>query len=626
MATTVSLVKVFQASTSYATDHEANYTAIESAINSLSLLIGGATSVLDVPIGLREIFDRNGIIGKASYKPSDNGGVALPSNNLTVAAGAYWSTSYFAKKDTTTLINMDAFSTATLYINVPNGGVPSVATSASADTAWQFAYNQATDIVSAVALYSTCDILLDGDDYKGMLGSYQSVAERLTAMEAGAGILGTYYAEDAAAHSGLNFGYKAGKVQNDNVVTATGASTTLLAASNTNYIEVHPGTGVVTDNVVGFTVGRIPLFTVTTTGGAINVVTDQRSWARAGGSGGGHAQNTDLGTDAAEFKLNRLVTGAPSLNASFKAERGSSADVDIRWNESTDKWEFTNDGSVYTDIGAAAAFDPGAQQLTKYVAKLDPPTIIERLAISTDGAYINTNLSPSGDNVITDAPQGCQALVLRVQFWDSDSTPDSTVNVKFKQYNGASSPLKSYTVWADGVNEQDKVQTIIVGPGDDGGATPIVGFSYLVTASGANTANVRVFLCGYMVKVTGVGSQTKSFSSTGNTVAAATTTNFNKTGFINRGLVYNLTITETGGTMTGTYDIEIYKKDTFVAGDLLYSAQNIDATASSRVYTDRLPFMYLDGDSTSELHIKIRNDDGAQSGTWTIAITAEQFL
>lgn len=622
MATTVSLVKVFLGSTSYAGDHESNYTAIEDAINTLSGLLGGATSILDVPAGLQEIFDRNGIIGKASYKPSDNGGAALPSNNLTVAAGAYWSGATFNKKSTTTSINMNAFSTATLYINVPTGGVPVVSTTTTQDTAWQFAYNQTTDIVSAVVRYSTCDVLFDGDDYNAMLGGYASVAERLDAISASSGALGTYYAENAAAHSGLNFGYLLGKVHNDNVVTDTAGSTILLTNAVLNYIEVHPGTGVVSTNLVAFTTGRIPLFTVTPSGGAIAAVVDKRSWARAGAGGGGHAQNTDLGTDAAEFKLNRLVAGAPSLNASLKVERGSSADVDVRWNEATDKWQFTNDGSTYSDIGAPGAFDAGAQQLTKYVAKNDPPQVAERLAISTDGAYVNVNLGPSGDNVITDAPQGCQALVLRVQCWDT--TPGLTINAKFKQYNGASSPTKSYSVWA-GANEQSGVMTIII-PGDDGGTTPIVGFSYLVTASAANTSNVRVFLMGYMVKVTGVGSQTKDFSSAGSVVAAATTTNFNKTAFINRGLVYNLTMTETGGVMTGTYDISIYKKDTFLAADLLYSAVAIDATASSRIYTDRLPFMYLDGDSTSELHIKIKNNDGVQSGTWTIAITAEQFL
>ena len=52
-------------------------------------------------------------------------------------------------------------------------------------------------------------------------------------------------------------------------------------------------------------------------------------------------------------RLNAGVTGTPSLNAGLEVERGSSTDVQLRWNESTDKWQFTNDGSTYYDIGAA---------------------------------------------------------------------------------------------------------------------------------------------------------------------------------------------------------------------------------------------------------------------------------
>jgi hypothetical protein len=223
-----------------------------------------------------------------------------------------------------------------------------------------------------------------------------------------------------------------------------------------------------------------------------------------------------------------------------------------------------------------------------------------------------------------DAPQGVSALVLRVAFWDT--TPGSGVNIKFKQYGAISSPLKSYTVWG-GTSEHSGYLSTIVIPGDDGNTTsPTLGYEKLITASGSGTANVRVWLMGYYIRVTGVGSQTKAFSSTGNTVNAATTTNFNKTGFVNRGLVYILKVTETGGTMTGTYNISIYAKDTFLAADLLYQATTIDATANSRVFTDRLPFMYLDSDLTSELHIKIQNNDATYNGTFTLALTAEQFL
>jgi hypothetical protein len=46
---------------------------------------------------------------------------------------------------------------------------------------------------------------------------------------------------------------------------------------------------------------------------------------------------------------------APSENAGIEVDRGSSANVQLIWNESTDKWTFTNDGTNYSNIGSAAA-------------------------------------------------------------------------------------------------------------------------------------------------------------------------------------------------------------------------------------------------------------------------------
>ena len=48
--------------------------------------------------------------------------------------------------------------------------------------------------------------------------------------------------------------------------------------------------------------------------------------------------------------LNSNVTGAPVLNAGIEVERGDSANVAIRWNESLDVWEITTDGSGYSSI------------------------------------------------------------------------------------------------------------------------------------------------------------------------------------------------------------------------------------------------------------------------------------
>jgi hypothetical protein len=52
--------------------------------------------------------------------------------------------------------------------------------------------------------------------------------------------------------------------------------------------------------------------------------------------------------------LNSDVTGAPSENAGIEVNRGTSADVFIRWNETTDTWEFTNDGTNYLQLSPGA--------------------------------------------------------------------------------------------------------------------------------------------------------------------------------------------------------------------------------------------------------------------------------
>lgn len=50
--------------------------------------------------------------------------------------------------------------------------------------------------------------------------------------------------------------------------------------------------------------------------------------------------------------LNNGSTATPSFNAGIEVERGNFANVQIRWNETTDKWQFTNDGTTYKDLGS----------------------------------------------------------------------------------------------------------------------------------------------------------------------------------------------------------------------------------------------------------------------------------
>jgi hypothetical protein len=64
---------------------------------------------------------------------------------------------------------------------------------------------------------------------------------------------------------------------------------------------------------------------------------------------------TELLVEDNFLTLNYLATGAPSINAGLEIERGSSNNVSITWNEGSDKWQFTNDGVTYEDLGASSA-------------------------------------------------------------------------------------------------------------------------------------------------------------------------------------------------------------------------------------------------------------------------------
>jgi hypothetical protein len=48
--------------------------------------------------------------------------------------------------------------------------------------------------------------------------------------------------------------------------------------------------------------------------------------------------------------LNSNVTDSPSADAGLKVERGTSTDVEVLWNETTDQWQLTNDGTSYHEI------------------------------------------------------------------------------------------------------------------------------------------------------------------------------------------------------------------------------------------------------------------------------------
>tara|TARA_B100000902_G_scaffold305038_1_gene293394 strand:+ start:4351 stop:8451 length:4101 start_codon:yes stop_codon:yes gene_type:complete len=55
------------------------------------------------------------------------------------------------------------------------------------------------------------------------------------------------------------------------------------------------------------------------------------------------------------IELNRDASGTPSEDAGLQVNRGSSADVFLQFKESTDRWQFTNDGTTYFSLPTSTA-------------------------------------------------------------------------------------------------------------------------------------------------------------------------------------------------------------------------------------------------------------------------------
>lgn len=55
--------------------------------------------------------------------------------------------------------------------------------------------------------------------------------------------------------------------------------------------------------------------------------------------------------------LNGDETGTPTQNAGIEVERGTSANVSLRWNETVDLWQVTTDGTNYQDVLTDANFE-----------------------------------------------------------------------------------------------------------------------------------------------------------------------------------------------------------------------------------------------------------------------------
>lgn len=135
----------------------------------------------------------------------------------------------------------------------------------------------------------------------------------------------------------------------------------LTAASNTAISILASQVSDLSSNAVTSLTGTANEVEVSSSAGAItiglpsNVTIGQDLTVSGNLTVNGNVTTLNTETLAIEdniIVLNSNVTGTPAANAGLEVERGTSDNVQIRWNESTDKWQLTNDGTNYVNIAS----------------------------------------------------------------------------------------------------------------------------------------------------------------------------------------------------------------------------------------------------------------------------------
>lgn len=159
------------------------------------------------------------------------------------------------------------------------------------------------------------------------------------------------YVQNLVAGTGVTLSNNSGETATPTVAIGQAVGTTdnvTFAGVTADAIKI----GVTASGEIDTSSGDL---TIDSAGGTVTVDDNLIVTGNLTVSGTTTSVNTEILTiDDNIIVLNNNVTSSPSENAGIEIERGTSANVLVRWNETSDKWQVTNDGTTYGDIVSTA--------------------------------------------------------------------------------------------------------------------------------------------------------------------------------------------------------------------------------------------------------------------------------
>lgn len=210
----------------------------------------------------------------------------------------------------------------------------------------------------------------------------------------------TISAEDAsttnkgvASFDAADFNVNAGvvSVKDINLDSQTTGDYVATIVGTANEITVSPNSG----HNAAVTVGLPDDVEITgnlQVGGNLNVIGTVNS-----------VNTTQINIEDNKVKLNSNFTGTPTTDSGITVERGLETDVEILWNETSDKWTLTNDGSSYHAIARKYAETLGASD-TSYTITHNLGTTdvtVQIFEAASPFAQVEADVKRTSSNTVT---------------------------------------------------------------------------------------------------------------------------------------------------------------------------------------------------------------------------------